>query len=40
VAHILAQHLVAEVGACVDGDALAIYLDHCRGAETPIALIC
>jgi trimethylamine:corrinoid methyltransferase-like protein len=39
VADTLTQHLLAEVGACVDDKAHTITLDHCRGAQTLITAI-
>ena len=39
VRHALAQHLIAEVGARVYDETLALDLDHCRGAQTPVAPI-
>jgi hypothetical protein len=35
----LAQHLIAEVGARVYDETLALDLDHCRGAQTSVAPI-
>ena len=39
VRDILAQHLIAEVGARIYYEALALDLDHRRGAQTPVAPI-
>ena len=37
--HACAQHLLSEVGPCVNYNATIIHLDHCRGAQALVALI-